>query len=92
MKGSFDTGTSAAGYPVKFNTFIYTTGRLDGETAFVEQIQQALQTYNVTEDDIPALLRDGSKSVPSCISEFFYRNEAIEMKPALPFFSLLSLY
>jgi hypothetical protein len=71
VMGSFGTGTSAAGYPVKFNTFIYTTGRLDGETAFVEQIQQALQTYNVTEDDIPEWLRDGSESVPSCIAETF---------------------
>jgi hypothetical protein len=42
VKGSFDTGTSAAGYPVKFNTtFFYSTGSLNGETAFVEQIQQA---------------------------------------------------
>jgi hypothetical protein len=72
VKGSFGTGTSAAGFPVQYNTYIYSTGRLNDQTSFLEQIQQALKTYNITEDDVPAWMKNGGEStVPSCISKAF---------------------
>ena len=70
VKGSFGTGTSAAGFPVQYNTFIYSSGRLGDQTSFVEQIQQAFNTYNITADDTPAWVKNG-ESVPSCIAEAF---------------------
>mmetsp|Transcript_26058 Transcript_26058/g.29273 ORF Transcript_26058/g.29273 Transcript_26058/m.29273 type:complete len:282 (-) Transcript_26058:143-988(-) len=70
VKGSFGTGTSARGNPPQFNTFIYSRDRLDDQTSFVEQVQQAFQTYNITEGDTPAWVLNG-ESVPSCIAETF---------------------
>ena len=70
VTGSFGTGTSASGFPVQYNTFIYQSGRLTDQTSFVEQVQQAFDTYNITADDTPAWVKNGDP-VPSCIAEAF---------------------
>lgn len=70
VTGSFGTGTSASGFQVQYDTFIYQSGRLADQTSFVEQIQQAFDTYNITADDTPDWVKNG-ESVPSCITEAF---------------------
>ena len=70
VKGSFGTGTSASGNPPEFNTFIYSSDRLDNEASFVERVQQTFKTYNIAEEDTPSWVSNG-ESVPSCLAESF---------------------
>lgn len=70
VKGSYGTGTSARGNPPQFNTYLYSRARLNDQTSFVEQVQQAFQTYNITEGDTPLWVKNG-ESVPTCIAEAF---------------------
>lgn len=70
VKGSFGTGSSARGNPTVFSTYIFSSSRLNDQASFVEQIQQAFQTYNITEGDTPLWVKNG-ESVPSCITEAF---------------------